>query len=146
MYRSRVFTDTECRYSQLEKEAKAVEWGIFANQIYLYGLGDAFEVDTDHKPLVPLLSGYRTTAPLCIESMRVCLQGFNYHLNYVPGKKAGSDNNEADYNSRHLEPLVMHLSHGNRNQAEFELRETEGVFEKDIMVMMYRGQSPGRSC
>ena len=45
-YRSRTLMDTECRYSQLEKEAKAVEWGIFANQIYLYGLGDAFEVDT----------------------------------------------------------------------------------------------------
>ena len=45
-YRSRAFTDTESRYSQLEKEAKAVEWGIFINQIYLYGLGDAFEVDT----------------------------------------------------------------------------------------------------
>ena len=64
-YRSRAFTDTESRYSQLEKEAKAVvEWGIFANQTYLYGMGGTFEVDTDHKPLVPLLSGYRTTAPL----------------------------------------------------------------------------------
>ena len=37
-YRSRAFTDTERRYSQLEKEAKAVEWAIFANQIYLYGI------------------------------------------------------------------------------------------------------------
>lgn len=135
-YRSRAFTDTECRYSQLEKEAKAVEWGIFANQIYLYGLGDAFEVDTDHKPLVPLLSGYRTTAPLRVERMRVRLQGFNYRLNYVPGKKAGLENNEADYNSRHPEPLVVPKSHGNRNQAEFELRETEGVFEKDIMSIV----------
>ena len=27
-------------------------------------MGDTFEVDTDHKPLVPLLSGYRTTASL----------------------------------------------------------------------------------
>jgi len=44
-----------------------VEWGIFANQIYLYGLRDTFEVDTDHKPLVPPLSGYRTTAPLRLE-------------------------------------------------------------------------------
>ena len=89
-YRSRAFTDTESRYSQLEKEAKAVEWGIFANQIYLYGIGNTFEVDTDHKPLVPLFSGYRTTAPLRIERMRVRLQGFNYRINYVAGKKAGS--------------------------------------------------------
>ena len=41
-YHSRAFTDTERMYSQLEKEAKAFEWGIFANQIYLYSLGDAF--------------------------------------------------------------------------------------------------------
>ena len=69
-YRSRAFTDTEGKYSQLEKEAKAIEWGIFTNQIYLFGLRDAFEVDTDHKPLVPLLAGYRTTATLRVERMR----------------------------------------------------------------------------
>jgi len=96
-YRSRAFADTESRYLQLEKEAKAVEWGIFANQIYLCGMADTFEVDTDHKPLVPLLAGYRTTAALRLERIRVRLQGFNYHLNYVPGKKEGADNNEADY-------------------------------------------------
>lgn len=38
MYRPRAFTDTESRYRQLEKEFKAVEWGIFAKQVYLYGL------------------------------------------------------------------------------------------------------------
>ena len=135
-YRSRAFTDTESRYSQLEKEAKAVEWGIFANQIYLYGLRDAFEVDTDHKPLVPLLAGYRTTAPLRVERMRVRLQGFNYRINYVPGKKAGSENNEADYNSRHPEPLARQEGRTNSKQAEFELRETEGEFEKDIMAIV----------
>ena len=135
-YRSRAFTDTESRYSQLEKEAKAVEWGIFTNQIYLYGLADAFEVDTDHKPLVPLLSGYRTTAPLRIERMRVRLQGFNFRVNYVPGKKAGSENNEADYNSRHPEPLAAQQDHPRSKQAEFELRETEGEFEKDIMAIV----------
>ena len=90
---------------QLEKEAKAVEWSIFANQIYLYDMGDTFEVDTDHIPLVLLLSGYRTTAPLRIERIHIHLQGFNYHLNYVPGKE-GVENNEADYHSWHPEPLA----------------------------------------
>jgi len=106
----KTFTDTESRYSQLEKEAKAVEWGIFANQIYPYGMGDTFEVDIDHKPLVPLLSGYRTTAPFRLERIRVRLQGFNYRLNYVPGKKEGAENNEADYHSRHSEPLATQKS------------------------------------
>ena len=75
-YRSRALTDTETRHAQLEKEAKAVEWGVFSNQIYLYGLRDTF--DTDHKPLVPLFASHKTTAPLRIERMRVRLQGFNY--------------------------------------------------------------------
>ena len=78
-----------------------MEWSIFANQIYLYGMGNMFEVDNDHKLLVPLLSGYRTTAPLRIERIHIRLQGFNYCFNYVPGKKGGSDNNEADYHSQH---------------------------------------------
>ena len=60
-------TDTETRYSQLEKEAKAVEWGMLANQIYLYGLRDTFEVDTDHKPLLPLFARHKVTRPLRIE-------------------------------------------------------------------------------
>ena len=93
-----------------------MEWGIFANQIYLYGMGDTFEVDTDHKPLVPLLSGYRTTAPLHLERMRVRLQGFNYRLNCLPRKKEGSENNEADYHSRHPEPLATQKSQASKTQ------------------------------
>ena len=135
-YHSRAFTDSQSRYLQLEKEAKAVEWCIFANQIYLYGIGNTLEVDTDHKPLVPLFSGYRTTAPLRIERMGVRLQGLNYRINYVPGKKAGSENNEADYHSRHPEPLARQKSQDGKSPAEFELRETVEEFEKDIMAIV----------
>ena len=63
-YRSRALKDTETRYSQLEK---ALEWGVHANQIYLYGLRDTFEVDTDHKPLLPLFASHKVTVPLRIE-------------------------------------------------------------------------------
>ena len=113
-----------------------MEWGIFANQIYLYSIGNTFEMDTDHKPLVPLLSGYRTTAPLRIERIRVRLQGFNYRINYVPGKKAGSENNEADHHSRHPEPLARQKSQDGKSPAEFELMETVEEFEKDIMAIV----------
>ena len=113
-----------------------MEWGIFANQTYLYGMGNTFKVDADHKPLVPLLSGYRTTAPLHIERVRVRLQGFNYRLNYIPGKRGVSENNEVDYHSRHSEPLAMKKSQTCKSQAEFELRETVKEFEKDIMAIV----------
>ena len=113
-----------------------MKWRIFANQIYLYGMADTFEVDTYHKPLLPLLSGYRTTAPLCLERIRVRLKGFKYRLNYVPGKKEGAKNNDADYHSRHPEPLAMQKSHDSKNQAEFELRETVEKIEKDTMTIV----------
>ena len=74
--------------------------------IYFYGLRDTFEVDTDHKPLLPLFASHKVTAPLQIERMRVRLLGFDYKLNYVPRKKAKAETNEADYNSRHPEPVT----------------------------------------
>lgn len=96
IYRFRVFIDIESRYLQLEKEVKVVEWGIFVNQIYLYGMVDVFEVDIDYKSLVSLFLGYRIIVLFSIERMRVCFLGFNYRFNYVFGKE-GLENNEVDY-------------------------------------------------
>ena len=99
-------------------------------------MGSTFEVDTNQKPLVPLLSGYRTTAPLHTERICVHLQGFNHLFNYIPGEKGGSENSEADYHSRQPEPLAMQKSQTCKSQAEFELRETVEEFEKDIMAIV----------
>ena len=99
-------------------------------------MGNTFEDDAYYKSLEPPLSGYSTTAPLRIERICVRLQGFNYLLNYVPGKKGGSENNEADYHSWHPEPLAMQKSQVCMSQAEFELRETVEEFEKDIMTIV----------
>ena len=52
----------------------------------------------------------------------------------MPGKKAGSENNEVDYNSRHPEPLARQEDHDSSRQAEFKLRETEGEFEREIIT------------
>ena len=53
-YASRALTETEQRYAQIEKEALAVMWVCEKFQDYI--LGVFFKVETDHKPLVPLLS------------------------------------------------------------------------------------------
>ena len=53
-YVSRAMTTTEQRYAQIEKEALAIMWACDKFADYLMGL--QFHVETDHKPLVPLLS------------------------------------------------------------------------------------------
>lgn len=50
-YRPRALTDTETRYSELEKDAKAIEWNVLAKQSYFFSLIDTFEIDIDRKPL-----------------------------------------------------------------------------------------------
>ena len=53
-YASRSMTEAETRYAQIEKEALATTWACehFTNYI----LGKQIQIETDHKPLVPLLS------------------------------------------------------------------------------------------
>jgi len=53
-YASRSLSETERRYAQIEKEALAVTWA--CEKFTDYVLGRKFQIETDHKPLVPLLN------------------------------------------------------------------------------------------
>ena len=52
-FASRSMTETEKRYAQIEKEALAVTWACEKFSTYIPGM--KFLLETDHKPLVPLL-------------------------------------------------------------------------------------------
>ncbi len=60
-YASRSLTETERRYAQIEKEALATTWS--CEKFHDYVLGKQFEIEMDHKPLVPLLSNKRLDDP-----------------------------------------------------------------------------------
>lgn len=53
-YAPKSLTETERRYSQIEKEALALVWS--CEKFSTYVIGKHIEIETDHKPLVPLLS------------------------------------------------------------------------------------------
>ena len=64
-YASKVLTDTERRYSQIEKEALAIFWAI--SHFHLYLCGRTFTVVTDHQPLVSLFNKPSSKPSLRIE-------------------------------------------------------------------------------
>ena len=84
-YASRAMSDTEKRYAQIEKEALASTWACEKFADYLLGLH--FLIESDHKPLIPLLGNK------CLESLpprvlrfRLRLARFDYSITHVPGK------------------------------------------------------------
>ena len=84
-YASRALSDTERRYSQIEKEALALALACekFAN----YVLGKTIHLETDHKPLVPLLSRTNLDSlPPRILRFRLRHTRFSYTISHVPGK------------------------------------------------------------
>lgn len=58
-YASRSMSETEKRYAQKQKESLAVTWA--CDKFSDYILGRSFQIETDHKPLVPLLSTNNST-------------------------------------------------------------------------------------
>jgi hypothetical protein len=73
------------RYAQIEKEALAMTWAYENFSTYI--IGRSFLVETDHKPLVPLLDT-RHLDDLQPRVLTFCLQlaKYEYVADHVPGK------------------------------------------------------------
>ena len=84
-YASRFMSETEQRYSQIEKEALGIIWACDKFKDYI--LGKKISLETDHKPLVPLL-GTTSLAnlPPRILRFRLRLSHFQYTISHIPGK------------------------------------------------------------
>lgn len=84
-YASRSMSKTEQRYSQIEKEALAIVWACERNADYI--VGKPVQLETDHKPLVPLLSTtHLDRMPPRVLRFRLRLTKFDYSIKHVPGK------------------------------------------------------------
>ena len=78
-------SETERRYAQVEKEALGTTWA--CEKFATYVLGKKIAIETDHKPLVPLLgTKHLDCLPPRILRFRLRLARFDYDIEHVPGK------------------------------------------------------------
>ena len=93
-YASRVLTPVEQRYSQTEKEALGIVWGIEHFHLYIYG--SHLTLITDHKPLEVIYGNINPKPSARIERWVLRLQPYSFSVVYKPGK-----DNPAEFLSRH---------------------------------------------
>lgn len=94
-YASRSVTDVEKNYAAIEKEALAASWA--CDKFDQYVRGKQFTLETDHRPLVPLLTTKDLDkVPVRILRMRLRLMRYAPVVTYIKG----SLNNLADALSR----------------------------------------------
>ena len=90
-YASRILSPAEKNYSQLDKEAAAIMFGVRKLHTYLYGWH--FTIYMDHKPLLGLLQSNKqipTTASPRIQRWAVFLSGYSYKLMYQDDPSNGN--------------------------------------------------------
>lgn len=96
-YASRTLSKSEINYSQIDKEALAIIFGIRKFHQFLYGR--PFKLLTDHKPLVSIFGskkGIPQIAASRLQRWSIILSAYNYEIEFVNSK----DNANADALSR----------------------------------------------
>ncbi|GBL83030.1 hypothetical protein AVEN_165265-1 [Araneus ventricosus] len=90
----------ESRYAQIEKGALAVVWGCKKFRDYLTGMH--FNIETDHKPLIPILSkkNLDDLSPR-LQRIKLRMMKFSYTIVHIPGKELFA----ADALSRNLQKV-----------------------------------------
>ena len=86
--RSRVMSPAEKRYSQIDKEALAIIYGVKKFHNFLFGR--PFVIFSDHKPLQYILGakkGIPKMVSLRIQRWAMLLEAYEFDVQYKPGKE-----------------------------------------------------------
>ena len=83
-YASRALTPTESRYAQIEKELLSIVFACKHFEPYVYGR-DCVNVETDHQPLVSIVTKPLDKAPCRLQRMLLQLQKYSLHVMYKKG-------------------------------------------------------------
>jgi len=83
-YASRALTETDKRYSQIEKEMLSKVFGL--TRFYTYTYGRKVTVYNDHTPLAAVLKRRVGENPIRLQRMLCRIMGYNLDFKYIKGK------------------------------------------------------------
>ena len=90
-YVSKTLSDAERNYSQIEREALSIIFGVKKFHQFLYGR--TFSLLTDHKPLITTFSpekGIPTLVASRLQRWAIILSAYSYKIEYKPTKEHGN--------------------------------------------------------
>lgn len=136
-YASKSLTDTETRYSNIEREMLAVVYGL--ERFHYYAYGRSVTVETDHKPLEAIQKKDLHKAPPRIARMMMRINKYMATIKYVSAKNV----QVADTLSR-MKPLpgdavkgldiTIHEMHAYANATEPKVEEIKAETAKDTVL------------
>ena len=85
VYASRTLTDTECRYSNIERELLGVVFGL--ERLHHYTFGKPITVETDHQPLTSIWKKTIATSSPRLQRLLLRLAQYDVHIEYLRGKE-----------------------------------------------------------
>ena len=155
-YASRSLSETERRYAQIEKEALAITWA--CEKFSMYVLSKRFSIETDHKPLVPLLvSKHLDSLPPRVLRFRLRLARFDFSIEHTPGKylytadtlsRASLSSSDDDPNQGVLAELAMEACIAHIPASQSRLSEYEEAQNSDplcsLVIKYCRTGWPGK--
>lgn len=90
-YASKTLDSTQKKYSQIDKEALAIIYGVDKFHQFLYGR--KFEMITDHKPLIAIFSPSKSLSACTSQRLNryaIKLMAYNFDIRYKPTKLHGN--------------------------------------------------------
>ena len=85
VYASRALTDTECRYSSIERELLGVVFGL--ERLHHYTFRKSITVKTDHQPLTSIWQKTIATSSPRLQKLLLRLAQYDVHIEYLWGRE-----------------------------------------------------------
>lgn len=119
-YASRALTDTERRYSQIEKEMLSIVFGLTRFHTYTYGR--KVTVYNDHKPLSAVIKKPIGDNPIRLQRMLCRIMGYDIEFIFVKGKElfladALSRTQTKDYRRSKIEQEIESIKQFNDDET-----------------------------